>query len=144
MLAPIVTLIAAAAVLLVGWNFQRLHRFASDYNFTGAFQGNRYECSLGGLNEGHGTWCLIGADEYGLYLLPSPKPVRWLWGYPGGRQVFKKSLLIPWTDIGCRTGRVLFKDCIWFDLAPRRIYLYVPKDIGEKLLSDAGRKKTPG
>ena len=136
----IVLLVVAAAALLVGWNFRRLFRFASDYNFVGSFQGKRYECSLGGLNEGHGTLCLIGADECGLYLLPHPKPVRWLWGYPGGVQVFKKSLLIPWRDIGCRTGRVLFKDCIWFDLAERKIYLYVPKDIGEKLLSDGGRQ----
>ncbi len=138
MVTPIVILIAAAAALLVGWNVQRLNRFLSDYNFTGLFQGNSYECSLGGLSDGHFTLCLIGADQYGLYLLPHPKRVRWWAGYPR-REVFKKSLLIPWTDIGCRTGKVLFKDCIWFDLAPRRIYLYVPKDIGEKMLSDAKR-----
>jgi hypothetical protein len=139
MIIAIVIAAVAAAILLVGWNFVRLYKFGSDYNFAGSFQGNRYECSLGGLNEGHGTLCLIGADEYGVYLLPHPKPVRWLWGYPGGYQVFKQSLLIPWRDIGCRSGRVSFKDCIWFDLAPRKIYLYLSKDIGEKLLRDAGR-----
>jgi hypothetical protein len=128
----------AAAILLVAWNFQRLNNFDRDYKFTGDFQGHRYECTLGGLAEGRGVLCMIGADNFGLYLLPDPRPRRWLTFYPNGNQIFKKSLLIPWKDIGCRSGSVLLKDCIWFDLAPRRIYLYVPKDIGEKLLTDAG------
>jgi hypothetical protein len=135
----LIAIVVAAAVLLVGWNFVRLHKFGSDYNFVGSFSGNRYECMVGGINENHGTLCLIGADGYGLYLLPHPKPVRWFWGYPGRYQIFKQSVLIPWKDIGCRSGRVLLKDCIWFDLAPRRVYFYVPKDIGEKLLTDAAR-----
>jgi hypothetical protein len=139
-MAITIIIFIAAAVLLVGWNFQRLRKFARDYNFSGYFHGNRYECRLGGLTEGCGTLCLIGADDYGVYVLPHPKPVRWLWSFPGRHQIFKQSLLIPWRDINCRTGRVLFKDCIWFDLAPRKIYVHVPKDIGEKLLSDAGRK----
>jgi hypothetical protein len=131
-------LFIAAAVLLVAWNFQRLHGFASDYKFTGDFQRHRYECTLGGLAEGRGALCMIGADNFGLYLLPHPNPIRWFTFYPRGNQIFKQSLLIPWKDIGCRSGSVLLKDCIWFDLAARKIYLYVPKDIGEKLLTDAG------
>jgi len=116
-----------------------LYRFQTDYKFDGFFQGARYECKLGGLGDEHRTLCLIGADEFGLYLLPHPNPPRHWWAYPSQYRIFKKSLYIPWTDIRCRSGRVLLKDCIWFDLAPRRVYLYVPKDVGEKVLGDARR-----
>jgi hypothetical protein len=136
----LIAIVIAAAVLLVGWNFVRLSRFGSDYNFGGSFQGNRYECYLGGLGDGRSTLCFIGADAFGVYLLPHPKPARWFWGFRGRYDFFRQSLLIPWTDISCRSGKVLLKDCIWFDIASRKIYLYVPKDIGEKLLIDAGRK----
>jgi hypothetical protein len=135
----LLAIVIAAAVLLVAWNFQRLHHFGTDYNFSGSFQGSRYECRLGGLAGEQGALCMIGADELGLYLLPHPNPTRWFWIRRGKYDIFKQSLFIPWKDIGCRSGRVLLSDCIWFDLASRKIYLYVPKDIGEKLLMDAGR-----
>jgi hypothetical protein len=136
----LVSIAIAAIVLLIAWNFVRLYRFQTDYKFDGLFQGVRYECKLGGLGDEHRTLCLIGADEFGLYLLPHPNPPRHWWAYPSGYRIFKKSLYIPWTDIRCRYGRVLLKDCIWFDLKPRRVYLYVPKDVGEKVLVDARRQ----
>lgn len=136
----LVSLAVAAMVLLVAWNFVRVYRFQADYNFDGFFQGTRYECRIGGLDEDGGTLGFIGADEFGLYLLPHPQTDRRWWAYPRGFRIFKKSLYIPWTDIRCRSGRVLLKDCIWFDLAPRRVYLYVPKDVGEKVLTDARRQ----
>lgn len=139
----LVAIVVVLVVVLMGWNFARMYNFETDYRFSGYFQGNRYECVLGGLSQEHDTLCFIGADEQGLYLLPHPKPARTWWNYQRRRQILKKSLLIPWRDISCRSGRVLLKDCIWFDLAPRKIYLYVPKDIGEKLLADA-RVMVPG
>jgi len=132
----LVAIFVVLVVVLMGWNFARMYNFETDYRFSGYFQGKRYECVLGGLNQEHGTICFIGTDEQGLYLLPHPKPA-FSWWKQRRRQVLKKSLLIPWRDINCRAGRVLLKDCIWFDLPPRKIYLYVPRDIGEKLLTDA-------
>ncbi|MFY9904683.1 MAG: hypothetical protein WAK62_06025 [Terriglobales bacterium] len=123
-------------VVLMGWNILRMHGFDSDYIYSGYFSGQRYECVVGGLSSEHGTLCFVGADEQGLYLLPHPKPA-FSWWNQRQRRVLKKSFLIPWRDINCRSGRVLLKNCIWFDLAPRKIYLYVPQDIGEKLLMDA-------
>lgn len=133
----LLAIVIVLVVVLMGWNFARMYNFETDYRFFGYFQGNRYECLLGGLSQEHGTLCFIGADEQGLYLLPHPKPALTWWNYQWRRQVLNKSLLIPWRDINCRAGKVLLKDCIWFDLARRKIYLYVPKDIGERLLTDA-------
>jgi hypothetical protein len=132
----LIVIVIALVVLLVGWNFLRLHGFDKDYRFAGSFQGNRYECNVGGFSEERDTLCFMGADTTGLYLLPHPKPIRWFWGYRG---VFKNSLFIPWTDLGYRSGKALLKECVWFEIASRKIYFCVPKEVGEKLLNDAGR-----
>ncbi|MFZ0818239.1 MAG: hypothetical protein WAM78_22115 [Candidatus Sulfotelmatobacter sp.] len=137
-----IAIVIAAVVCLLVWNIRRLFGFQRDYKFDGNFAGKRYECRIGGLGEAPGLLCLMGADANGLYLLPHAKLTRSLWSYLGNgsrHQVFKKSLFIPWTDMGYRSGKVLLKECIWFDLPARKIYLYVAKDIGEKLLNDAGR-----
>jgi hypothetical protein len=68
----LLAIVLAAAVLLVAWNFQRLNNFGRDCDFTGSFQGSRYECRLGGLGDDRRTLCMMGADEFGLYLLPHP------------------------------------------------------------------------
>ena len=138
----LIAVIVVLVVVLMGWNIARMYNFETDYRFSGYFQGTRYDCVVGGLNSEYGTICFVGADEQGLYLLPHPTPA-FSWWKSQHRRVLKKSLLIPWRDISCRAGRVLLKDCIWFDLAPRKVYLYVPKDIGEKLLTDARVKGRP-
>jgi hypothetical protein len=134
----VVAILIVAVVLLTGWNFFNQSSFYRDYNHEGSFQGQRYECLLGGLNAEVRTLCLMGADDFGLYILPHPKPRRLFWG--SGYYIFKKSLLIPWRDMDCSRGKVLFKKRIWFKLGSRRIYLYVPEEIAAKLLTDAGRK----
>jgi len=135
----IVVAVAVGAVVLVGWNFLNQSGFYRDYRFDGAFGGNRYECMLGGLNQEARTLCLMGADESGIYILSHPKPGRRFWGY--GTAVFKGSLFIPWKDIECSPGDTFpFKDVIWFKLVSRRIYLYLAKEVGTKLLADAGRE----
>ena len=136
MLFPI--LLLAAAALLMFWNFSNQRRFERDYAFHGSFQGARYECLVGGFNSEDRVLCMAGADRSGIYFLPHPKPPRRFWN--SRRPVFKKSLLIPWVDLTYSSKKVLFKDCIWFDLSPRKIWLYVPKEIGEKLLTDAHRE----
>jgi hypothetical protein len=132
----LITIFIAAAVFLIVWNIRRVYGFESDYKYTGSFAGKRYECAVGGLSEERDALCFMGADESGLYLLPHPKKLRWFSGYRG---VFKKSLFIPWTDVAYRPGKALLKECLWFDLSARRVYFYIPKDVGEKLLNDAGR-----
>jgi len=137
-----IAILIAAVVGLYVWNIRRVLGFERDYKHDGNFAGKRYECTVGGFSEGPGLTCFMGADGNGLYLLPHPKPARSLWSYLGNSRrylVFKKSLFIPWTDLGYRSGRVLLKDCVWFDLSARRVYFYVAKDVGEKLLNDAGR-----
>ena len=135
MLLPI---ILAAAVLLMLWNIRNQRSFERDYSYDGSFAGQRYECIVGGLNSEHRMWCMAGADRSGIYFLPSPKNQNLFWN--SGLGVFKKSLLIPWQDIAYCSKRVLFKDCIWFDLSPRKVWIYVPRETGEKLLIDGHRE----
>jgi hypothetical protein len=81
---------------------------------------------------------MVGADPFRLYLLPHPKPRG-----PFGRfqfNVLKRALSIPWRDIDSRKGHVSpFRKGIWFRIESRRVYLYVSKEIGAKLLADAQR-----
>jgi hypothetical protein len=138
----LVAIVIAVVISLLVWNIRRMLEFERDYKYDGNFGGKRYECTVGGLSESPGLLCFTGADANGLYLMPHARPGRTLWSYLGnGRRywVFRKSLFIPWTDLGYRSGRVLLKDCVWFDLSGRRVYFYVAKDVGEKLLNDAGR-----
>jgi hypothetical protein len=131
-----VILIAGVAYLYV-WNIRRVSRFERDYKYEGIFSGKQYDCRVGGFSEDRGTLCFLGADASGLYLLPHPKPAFSLWRRRD--VVFKKALFIPWTDLGYRSAKVLFKDSVWFELSARKVYFYVPRDVGEKLLNDAGR-----
>lgn len=74
----------------------------------------------------------------GVYILPHPQPERWFGRY--NYAIFKKSIFIPWPEMTFTTGRVPFAgECIWLRLEPRRIYLYVPRAIGMKLLQAGGR-----
>lgn len=134
-----ITVILTAMALLISWNYVRLHRFERDYRFPGLFGGRHYECRIGGLRSENRVLCFIGSDMSGIYLLPHPKPNRRFLGCQIGEDVFKDSILIPWTDIHCRSGRGFFKHNIRFEIPPRKIFLYVSRDIGEKLLTDAGR-----
>jgi hypothetical protein len=138
----LIAIVIAAVVCLLVWNIRRMVGFGRDYKYDGEFAGKRYECRLGGLSDGHSVLCFMGADANGLYLLPHPKPERSFWSYLGNNyryEVFRKSLFIPWTDLGCRHGKAVLKECVWFDLPARRVYFYVAKDVGEQLLNDAGR-----
>jgi hypothetical protein len=94
---------------------------------------------VGGLDLEHGTLCVVGADESGIYLLKHPESDRFSWNIKGGHRVFRRDLLIPWKAFSYRAGKVLFKECLWLEMPSRRIYLHVPKDVGEKLLEDARR-----
>jgi len=131
-------LFAIAAVLLVLWNVRNQNSFERDYAFHGSFQGTRYECLVGGLATDHRMLCMAGADRSGIYFLPHPK--RQSFFQSSHRGIFKKSLFIPWQDMSYSSKRVLLTDCIWFDLSPRKVWIYVPKEVGEKLLTDAHRE----
>ena len=131
-------LILVAAALLILWNVRNQRSFERDYSYEGSFSGQRYECVVGGLNSEHRLWCMAGADRSGIYFLPHPKPRSLFRNSRIG--VFKKSLRIPWQDMTCCSKRVLFRDCIWFDLSPRKVWIYVPKEIGDKLLMDGHRE----
>ncbi len=132
------TLFFIAAALLVLWNVRNYNGFERAYAYQGSFPGERYECLVGGLYSEDRVLCMAGADRAGIYFLPHPKPQRLFQnsGYP----IFKKSFFIPWQDMNYCSKKVLFKDCIWFDLSPRKIWIYVPREVGEKLLADAHRE----
>jgi hypothetical protein len=131
-------LVFVAAGLLVLWNARNQNSFARDYAYQGSFAGTRYECIVGGLYSDDRVLCMAGADRAGIYFLPHPKRQRLFRN--SGYSIFKKSLLIPWQDMSYCSKKVLFKDCIWFDLSPRKIWIYVPREVGEKLLTDAHRE----
>jgi hypothetical protein len=70
-------------------------------------------------------------------LLSHPDGKGWGWRYGVGG--FKKNLQIPWSDVECRPKIVLLKECMWFEVPSRKIYFYIPREIGDKLLIDAGK-----
>jgi hypothetical protein len=134
-----IAVVVAAVVLLVGWNFLRLYRFERCYSSNDSFPGQRYECIVGGLDPGHGTLCMVGADPSGLHVLSHPGPGRSMLSFRRAYRPYKKNLFLPWKDVNCRSGMAVFKECLWFDMPSRKVYLNVPKDIGGHLLADAGR-----
>src|SRR6202142_4047294 len=103
----IILVVIVAGVLLTVWNFFNQSNFYRDYFYDGYFTGRRYECMVGGLNPEARTLCFMGADELGVYILPHPKPRKLFWG--DGCYIFKKSVLIPWKEIECSTGKILFE-----------------------------------
>jgi len=140
MTPAIIIAVSVAAVALMFWNAGNMRRFESDYRYDDEFQGNRYECMLRFANLDYGIRSLLGANGSALYLLAAPKhKVRW-WGNRAAHGRLKTNLQIPWTDLAWQEKTILLKDCIWFEIPERKIYFYVPRDVGEKILSDAGRK----
>lgn len=139
-MAPRIVLAAlAGAALLIAWTARNSKRFYRDYAFTGAFDGKVQECWLGGLATKAPTLCFAGADRTGIYLLAPPAQRR-RWNIFGtSRGVLKQSLHLPWTDFEARAGLAAFRKVIWLRFDARRIYLYVPREIGLALLLAGGR-----
>lgn len=136
----IVILVSAMAVALVLWNAGIVRRFNNDYRYAAEFQGQSNECIVRFANSEYGTRCLLGADASALYLLAVPKrKVSW-WKNRAAHSFFRANLRIPWSDLDWREKTIMFKDCIWFEIPAKKIYFYVPRDVGDKLLVDAGRK----
>jgi hypothetical protein len=135
-----VIVVSVIAVALVLWNAGIVRRFQNDYRYDGDFQGQRYECIVQFANSDYGSRCSMGADAAALYLLAVPKrKVSW-WKNRTAHSFFRANLRIPWSDLDWREKRIVLKDCIWFEIPAKRIYFYVARDVGDKLLIDAGRK----
>jgi hypothetical protein len=137
----IAVFVLAAALML--WNAGVMRRFESDYRYDGEFHGQRYECVLRFANMEYGMWCFLGADASALYLLTASNRKRswWMSGHTAAsNRIFKTDLRIPWTDLGWQEKTILLKSCVWFEMPAKKIYFYVPEDVGGKLLVDAGRK----
>ena len=140
--AIIIAVFAITAALMF-WNIGVMRRFQSDYRYIGEFHGQRYESVLRFANMETGIWCFLGADASALYLLTASDRKRrwWTSSYRGvSNEIFKTDLRIPWTDMGWKEKTILLKDYIWFEIPGKKIYFTVPKDAGDKLLVDAGRK----
>jgi hypothetical protein len=139
MTSVIAIAVAVMAVALVFWNASIMRRFKSDYRYYGEFHGKRYECILLFANMEFGILCSLGANASALYLLTPPQSKRSWWSYRGAHELFKTDLQIPWNDLGWREKRIFLKDYVWFELPRSRVYFYVSKDVGHKLLIDAER-----
>jgi hypothetical protein len=129
----IIVVVGIIGIFLTFWYARNWKGFQQDYRFDGEFQGPRYDCRVRFAHGEGAVQCLVGADRSALYLLAPPKAKRSWWRYRG------KNLKIPWTDLECRAGRTVLKDCLWFEIPPKKIHFYVPKEIGDQLLRDAGR-----
>ena len=142
--ASIALLLGALAVLLTLWNAARIRSFQRDYGYQGGFPGKPYECDLRSADSEWPVRCFVGATDSALYLIADPQPPPrpwWGWGkYGSFRTVFKTDLRIPWTSLQCRAGRMFLKEVIWFENRPRKFFVYVPREIGERVLRDAGRQ----
>jgi hypothetical protein len=143
-MTPVIAIaVFVVAVGLIAWNAGVMRRFKRDYRFNGEFHGKRYECVLRFANLESGIWCFLGADTSALYLLIATERKRhWWMGNRVGlaNQIFSTDLQIPWSDLAWREKRNLLKDCIWFEIPASKIYFYVPRNVGDNLLFDGGRK----
>lgn len=133
----LVIIIGIIGIALTLWNSANWYGFVSGYRYNSEFQGTRYECRLRFATAECDSQCFIGANEAGLYVLKHPASKGWWWKY--GAMGFNMNLEIPWSDLAYRPATVLFKDCMRFEIPPRKIYFYIPKDIGDQLLLDAKR-----
>jgi hypothetical protein len=141
----IVFVVAGLAVLLMVWNVAKIRSFQRDYGYEGEFPGAPYECDLRSADSEFPMQCRIGATDSALYIMANPNAQRprtwWGWGkYGSFRSLFKSDLRIPWSEVQCRAGTMFLKKVIWFENRSRKFYVYVPRDVGEKLLTDAGRE----
>jgi hypothetical protein len=143
-MTPVIAIaVFVLAAVLMFWNAGVMRRFKRDYRYDGEFHGQRYECVMRFANIESGMWCFLGADATALYLLTASDRKRrwWASSYTGvSNEIFKTDLRLPWTDLGWQEKTILLKDCVWFEIPAKKIYFYVPKDVGDKLLVDAGRK----
>jgi hypothetical protein len=136
-------LLALAAALMI-WNAKKIRAYQQDYRFEGGFTGKHYDCMLGSANSEATLRCRVGADPSHLYLMARPedppRPQIFSWRNQFYfRADYPTDLAIPWNDLECRPGRLFFKEVIWFRNDEKRFYVYVPREIGESLLTDAGR-----
>jgi hypothetical protein len=112
------------------------------YRFDGAFGGERYECTIKGL-DGPGKGALIivfiGADQSALFLLRHAQgKVNWLnLGTSSGG--FRKNIRIPWTDLVWRSRHFLGAEWVWFEIPRWKTGFSVPKDVAARLLADGGQ-----
>jgi hypothetical protein len=136
----LVIAIFVMAAVLVYWNFRVMRRFERDYRYGGEFQGKRYECILRFANSDSGIRCAVGANASALYLLTAPQRKRPWWGYNGGLGFLRNNLQIPWSDLVWSEKRILLKERVWFEIPSKKIYFYLPPDIGDHLLVHAERK----
>jgi len=133
-----IVIVGIIGLILTFWNALNWYEFQRSYRLQDEFPGKRYECSVRFANSEVGAQCFVGANTSSLYLLSHPNRKGWWW--QSGGVGFKKNLQIPWTDLDCRSGTMLFKGYTWFEIPSRKIHFYLPKEIGDKLLTDAERK----
>lgn len=134
----VIIVVWAIAIPLMIWNYRIVTRFENSYRYDSEFPGARYDCQLRFANTEFYELCSVGADQSALYLLPAANQhIPWLGS--NREMIFKKKLRIPWTDLQYRFKRITFKECVWFEIPERKIYFYIPKDVGERALTDAGR-----
>jgi hypothetical protein len=136
-LTPVIIIVGIIAVALTFWNGVNWYEFVTGYRYNGEFQGKRYESRLRFATSECDSLCFVGATEAALYLLYHPRSKGWWWKY--GARGFNKNLEIPWSDLNYRPVTIFFKECIRFEVSTRKIYFYIPKDIGNQLLIDAQR-----
>lgn len=139
----IVVLVFVFAGFLMAWNAARVRTLQRDYGYEGEFPGKHYQCELRSADAKSAVRCFIGASDSALYFMADPEvqsKVRWWQQYQNYdfRMLSNTGMRIPWTDLQCRTGKMFFKEVIWFENRPKRFYVYVPRAIAETVLSDAG------
>jgi len=114
--------------------------FEGDYRFEGEFPGKLHECVFNPSYGEAGYLCWIGANGSHLFLLNHADGKGSRFGLPFEQRGFDKNLSIPWRAISLRPRRFFLKDCVWFELPAIRVGFYLPRDVAEKVLADAGRQ----
>lgn len=140
-----ITLAAAAAAALMIWNVTRIRGYQRDWGYEGEIPGTYYPCDLRSADSEFPMQCRIGASDSAFYLMADPQalPTRTAFRrgkYGSFQSLFKSGLRVPWNELSWRGGSMFLKEVIWFENRRRRFFVYVPREIGEKVIRDAGRE----
>jgi hypothetical protein len=139
----LVVLFLAGSIWLIAWSVLKTRRFQSAYRYDGSFDGLLHHVQLQYPQYEHKIICRAGANPAALFLLPDPewKPRSWL--RDQGDMALDHGLRIPWSQIECRRGRVMFGRCVWFEVKAEKTMFYLPEGVALQVLSDAGRALPP-
>jgi hypothetical protein len=139
MTLKIAAVLAVVALLFYGWYRNDLRRLTRDFARQQPFDGKLHACLVRFPLDDTKTDCLLGANDAGLYMTSSSAALksngRWSVRY----YVIRTPLFIPWSCVQVGDAKFPLRGYFRFSVPSNKATFFVPREIGERLLGDAGR-----